>query len=315
MKDRFFAASFQDSGHHPRFPPLHHSMKTLMLIFILTQDSSATGTKWAVMVPKVLDAVMQSTVTIPCNFTCPPSKNRDSIEVFWKIKEKINRKINDKDQFEFIYHPHNDYVKKDFQRRTNLTGDVRQGNCSLQIQSIQESDMKYPLYVRVSNGLDSYSFFKSLVYINISGFNDTRFNSVPDDPFPTTGDNLGDTDETDNPGLVTTICIATIVPVVVVLCAVLLGLVIFKRRKRSTTITREESYGGYYANFHLPQKTVAEKMEIPKKKAHTTIPPLKIIEPGASKQPTNEPVYGNVLNGHCVDPTDNVYANVDYLNP
>ncbi|XP_067094839.1 uncharacterized protein [Osmerus mordax] len=293
---------------------LHHSMKTLTLIIILTLATEADGEEWAITVPKELNAALLSDVTIQCNFTHPPALSEDSVKVFWKIQGKINPEINEKDQHEFIYHPNNGWVKKSFQNRTTFTGNVRKKDCSLKIQNIQESDANSFLYMRLATGKNNYSFNKDLVTIKIKGVNVTRELPFTDSTLQFTSTTAMMT--TEDTGQSTVVYVASIIPFVVVLIAITLGFIFFKHHKRHvTTITREPS--GHYVNF---SRANAEKTEISQKKEPIPLPPLKTTQSGPPKTTIDEPVYGNVL-PHIdfmdlsVDETDNVYANVDCSKP
>lgn len=261
----------------------HNTMSPLMwieMMLILSQASGTSGVDWKADYPKVVLTKMGEDVTIPCNVTYPPSPSKELVQAYWKRQGKIKLTINDNDKNEFLYHPINTFVIKSFQNRTNLTGNVTKGNCSLNIKGIEEGDMGNFYYLRIATGANNFSFINQLVSIQISVFEDA---------------------------LSTTTYIATTVPVVAVLLVAVLGSVwFFKYRKRSRGVTKQES--GYYANFTMTTPTTKpERVKTTKKKDDTQIPPPKVID---------EPVYGNVQGPgdpmDSMDQMDSVYANVDH---
>ncbi|XP_038850581.1 uncharacterized protein LOC120048567 [Salvelinus namaycush] len=288
----------------------HNTMSPLMwieMMLILSQASGTSGVDWKADYPKVVFTNKGDDVTIPCNVTYPPSPSKEPIQAYWKRLGKTKLKINENDKNEFLYHPNNTFVIKSFQNRTNLTGNVTKGNCSLNIKRIEEGDMGPSYYLRIATGANNFSFINELVYINISGTSGT-ISIIPMDKSNTVDSTTTvplATTELCEEALSTTIYIAITVPVVVVLLVAVLGSVwFFKYRKRSRFVTKQVS--GYYANFTMTPMAKPERVKTTKKD-DTQVPPPRVID---------EPVYGNVQGPNdpmdSMDQMDSVYANVDH---
>nr|XP_029477035.1 uncharacterized protein LOC115101699 isoform X2 [Oncorhynchus nerka] len=235
---------------------------------------------WKADYPKVVFTKLGEDVTIPCNVTYPPSQSKEPIQAYWKRWGNTKLKINDNDKNEFLYHPNNTFVIKSFQTRTNLTGNITQGNCSLKINIIQHGDIGHSYYLRIATGADNFSFNKDLVSIQISGTSGT-ISTIPKDMSNTVDSTTTVPLATTKYAPSTATYIATTVPVVAVLLVAVLGIVwFFKYRKRVKTT---------------------------KKKDDTQVSPPKVID---------EPVYGNVQGPDdpmdSMDQMDSVYANVDH---
>ncbi|CDR00732.1 unnamed protein product [Oncorhynchus mykiss] len=154
----------------------HNTMSPLIwieMMLILSQASGTSGVDWKADYPKVVFTNKGDDVTIPCNFTYPPSPSKETIQAYWKRLGNTKLNINDNDKNEFLYHPNNTFVIKSFQNRTNMTGNVTKGNCSLNIKRIEEGDMGPSYYLRIATGANNFSFINDLVYINVSGTSGT----------------------------------------------------------------------------------------------------------------------------------------------
>lgn len=151
---------------HSVFPYAMSKQHELNNTFVV---NSNTGVDWKADYPKVVLTKMGEDVTIPCNVTYPPSPSKEPILAYWKRLGKTKLTINDNDKNEFLYHPNNTFVIKSFQNRTNLTGNVTKGNCSLNIKGIEEGDMGNFYYLRIATGANNFSFINQLVSIQISG--------------------------------------------------------------------------------------------------------------------------------------------------
>ncbi|XP_035607412.1 uncharacterized protein LOC118367830 [Oncorhynchus keta] len=295
-------ASCLDTSFHNTMSPL----MWIVMMLILSQASGTSGLVWKADYPKVVFTKLGEDVTIPCNVTYPPSQSKEPIQAYWKRWGNTKLNINDNDKNEFLYHPNNTFVIKSFQTRTNLTGNITQGNCSLKVNIIQHGDIGHFYYLRIATGADNFSFNKDLVSIQISGTSGT-ISTIPKDMSNTVDSSTTVPLATTKYAPSTATYIATTVPVVAVLLVAVLGIVwFFKYRKRSRGVTKQES--GYYANFTMTTPTTKpERVNTTKKKDDTQVPPPKVID---------EPVYGNVQGPDdpmdSMDQMDSVYANVDH---
>ncbi|XP_020360485.1 uncharacterized protein LOC109907114 isoform X1 [Oncorhynchus kisutch] len=286
----------------------HNTMSPLMwivMMLILSQASGTSGVVWKADYPKVVFTKLGEDVTIPCNVTYPPSQSKGPIQAYWKRWGNTQLNINDNDKNEFLYHPNNTFVIKSFQTRTNLTGNITKGNCSLKINIIQHGDIGHFYYLRIATGADNFSFKKELVSIQISGTSGT-ISTIPKDMSNTVDSTTTVPLTTTENTLPKATYIATTVSVVAVLLVAVLGIVwFFKYRKRARGVTKQES--GYYANFTMTTPTTKPERVNTTKKDDTQVPPPKVID---------EPVYGNVQGPDdpmdSMDQMDSVYANVDH---
>lgn len=125
-----------------------------------------TAQGWSINVMRHINATFHSDVTIPCNFTYSDNKYTGFLEVYWKIKDESESHSEDLDQNAFIFHPNQTYVLKAYKKRTNLTGDIHKGDCSLLIRNISHDVQG--MYLRVKTE-EKYSFKHHKVNIYVSG--------------------------------------------------------------------------------------------------------------------------------------------------
>ncbi|XP_028985735.1 sialic acid-binding Ig-like lectin 12 isoform X2 [Betta splendens] len=196
-------------------------MKLQVLIDLSLMLVLASGSKdqdWNITVPESINATLGSDVTIKCTFDYPKKYSNDSVQVYWKMKVASNITINDQDKNAFICHTNDSFVLTEYRRRTHLIRDESNKSCSVKILNVRHNISD--IYVRIVLTTEKYSFKKHLVSIFVL-------------------------DEDSSP----TLYVVAAVPASAVLIIIIIvsGCLCYRKRRRSKSITREES--GYYANF------------------------------------------------------------------
>ncbi|XP_038129483.1 uncharacterized protein LOC119775542 isoform X2 [Cyprinodon tularosa] len=272
--------------------------------------SLAEGDKWTITITNNrIPTVKGGTVTINCSFTYPKAQHTSNVTIYWKIwKTEGDAKCDktDHDKRAFVFHPNHTCVDSKFSNRTKLIGNKTEGNCSLQINNITQNEPQ--IYLRVWGLSNNYSFIKTneLVSFYIAGVNSSTLNPT----YPTTTDITVDVSTTSYLPTMPddrnqSLYLATLVPIVGLICLAAGGTVAYRKRKRSKKVTREES--GYYMNFKQTSSHSPES-EPPCQTTNKLPPDPKVID---------EPVYINYeisenQMGQQKEHKDNIYGNVDY---
>ncbi|XP_026149259.1 sialic acid-binding Ig-like lectin 12 isoform X2 [Mastacembelus armatus] len=264
----------------------------LSLILILTSKSQ--GQSWNIQVKRKISATLGSDVIIPCNFTYPRKYHTEDVKVYWKKPGNNSFLINDVDKNPFVFHTNETFLLEKYKSRTKLIGNKNEGNCSLKILNIRDSESK--LYVRISAKGENYSFVKNFVSITVQ-------NALPVTLGPDTATTYWVQEKE-----TTSMYLAIFLPVAALLVIILVtGLVCYKKRNRSQPLTREES--AYYANFSRTLETQARSEASCKRLENKTVPELKVID---------EPVYVNLeartdqVDEHT-DFKHKIYENVNFF--
>lgn len=124
----------------------------------LTTGSQTEVSSWTIKVPSSVKGLPGSCVVIPCSFNYPdPSSVVTEFTGMWAEGAHV-----------LIYHPDKSTVKQQYRSRTELLGDIRQKNCSLKIDPLQQSDQG-PFYFRIEMaGYDKFSYKENTVSITMS---------------------------------------------------------------------------------------------------------------------------------------------------
>lgn len=138
-------------------------METLFLLFLFLK---AEASSWSLKVPSSVKGLPGSCVVIPCSYDYPyPGKTVTQFTGIWQ--EDTNK---------LIYHPVASKIMEQFRSRTEQLGDVRQKNCSLKIDPLQQSDQG-PFHFRIEiEDYNSFSYLQNKVSITmISELNPINF--------------------------------------------------------------------------------------------------------------------------------------------
>lgn len=105
--------------------------------------------------PSSVKGVLGSCVVIPCSYNYPdPEKELNQFTAIWT-------KMTD----DIMYHTTNSNIKEEYRTRTELIGDVRNKNCSLKIEPLQQCDQG-PFYFSIEiGGYNKYSYRDNAVSI------------------------------------------------------------------------------------------------------------------------------------------------------
>ncbi|XP_028281645.1 uncharacterized protein LOC114448709 [Parambassis ranga] len=271
----------------------------IVFSLMLVPACNSKGEKWNLTVSRNITAEKGSNITIPCNFTYPSKHHTDNVSVYWKKWGQSLCSKNDKDTNAFIYHPNELCVVEKYRRRTLLEGDKARGSCSLKILNITSNELD--IYVRISVKGDNYSFKGNSVSIFVKG---SGYEAVTSNPDSFSSFTLEDTTMEVILNTSTTMYLAIFIPLATLVIILLVaGISIIAKRRRSQTLTREES--GYYVNFSRASSSPPSESC---SKKDVNCPQPKVID---------DPVYANVQNptgqmNQNMDTTDNIYVNVDY---
>lgn len=144
------------------------SLKWLLVFVFLSFKVIQTETSsWTIKVPSSVKGLLGSCVVIPCSFNYPdPGKTVSAFTGMWTDASN-----------HLICHTDVSKIMQQYRNRINLVGDVRQKNCSLKIDPLQQSDLQQgPFHFRIEiEGYDKYSWKEHTVSITMSEPNPITF--------------------------------------------------------------------------------------------------------------------------------------------
>ncbi|XP_035772302.1 myelin-associated glycoprotein-like, partial [Neolamprologus brichardi] len=118
------------------------------------------ASSWTADVPSSVKGLRGSCVVIPCSYDYPAGEHQ-KVNIFTGIS-----KTTERDQV--IYHATESKILEQYGRRTNLVGNIREKNCSLMIQNLQEPDGG-SFYFRIElEGYAKFSYLTKKVVISVT---------------------------------------------------------------------------------------------------------------------------------------------------
>nr|XP_020492975.2 sialoadhesin-like [Labrus bergylta] len=128
----------------------------LLYVLLCFQAVQTEASSWTATVPSPVKGLLGSCVVIPCTFDYPdPGRTLTGLTGMWT--DQAHQLIN---------HPVQSKVIEQYRGRTELLGDVRQKNCSLKIDPIQQSD-EGPFHFRIEMaGYEKYSYTANCFHCN-----------------------------------------------------------------------------------------------------------------------------------------------------
>ncbi|XP_026149251.1 myelin-associated glycoprotein isoform X2 [Mastacembelus armatus] len=131
--------------------------RALLFVCFCFTVARSEASSWTVTVPQSVRGVLGSCVVISCKYDFPHTTN--------KITGYTGIWYKDTDQV--IYHPQTSNIIENYRSRTELLGNLEQKNCSLKINSLQQSDQG-SFYFRIEiGGHDKYTHSNHKVSITV----------------------------------------------------------------------------------------------------------------------------------------------------
>ncbi|XP_057689703.1 sialic acid-binding Ig-like lectin 14 isoform X1 [Corythoichthys intestinalis] len=115
------------------------------------------ASSWTVAVPSSVNGLIGSCIVIPCSFDYPdPQKDIHEFTGTWWDAENY-----------CTYHPVGSMISQQYQKRTELVGDIKKKDCSLKIDPLQQTDQG-PFHFRIEmKNFDQFSYIDETVSIKI----------------------------------------------------------------------------------------------------------------------------------------------------
>ncbi|XP_061572558.1 sialic acid-binding Ig-like lectin 13 isoform X2 [Cololabis saira] len=126
----------------------------MCICFKVTQTEASS---WTARIPSSVTGLLGSCVVIPCSFNYPdPQKTHPEFTGIW---------VNDADGY--IFHPQGSPMLQQYRGRTKLVGNIRDKNCSLKIERLQESDSGSFFFRIEIKDYNSFSYKDQKVTISV----------------------------------------------------------------------------------------------------------------------------------------------------
>ena len=129
-------------------------------VFPATAHPVWSGGWKAKVVPEV-DALVTSCVVIPCSFT-------HNTDVLSSATLRGSWFLPEEDPEKYIFHEDSADIMDNFRGRTELTGRLREGNCTLKIMEVKDHD-DGPFCFKVDMNNDGFSFVDDCARLNMLG--------------------------------------------------------------------------------------------------------------------------------------------------
>nr|XP_061789758.1 sialoadhesin-like [Nerophis lumbriciformis] len=129
----------------------------IRFLFFFSKITRMETRSWTIDVPSSVNGLPGSCVVIPCSFNYPdPQKDISEFTGVWL--EEANH---------LIYHPIGSMTMQQYHGRTEMVGDIRQKNCSLKIDPLQQSDQG-PFHFRIEmKDFEKFSYSDKTVSIKM----------------------------------------------------------------------------------------------------------------------------------------------------
>ncbi|XP_028325972.1 myelin-associated glycoprotein isoform X3 [Gouania willdenowi] len=129
----------------------------LFVVCLRFEGAQTKLSSWTLEMPTHVKGFPGSCVVIPCLFNYPdPESRATGFTGIWTD-----------DSNHVIYHPVQSKMLQQYRGRTTLMGDIRQRNCSLKIDPLQESDHG-PFHFRIEmDNYEKYSYIEQKVSITV----------------------------------------------------------------------------------------------------------------------------------------------------
>nr|XP_055053159.1 myelin-associated glycoprotein-like [Misgurnus anguillicaudatus] len=134
-------------------------LSCLFAFVLYLRASSASDNSWNAEIPKSVVGLSGSCVVIPCKFNYPSDKKTYYQYQFTGIWYK--------DASDIIYHKETSKIISKFRGRTSLLGDLHHKNCTLKINSLNNSDGGLYMFRIEIKYFNKYSFMESKVSITV----------------------------------------------------------------------------------------------------------------------------------------------------
>ncbi|KAL7840075.1 hypothetical protein AOLI_G00253980 [Acnodon oligacanthus] len=131
----------------------------VLLCFVLQalQWPFTEAEEWSVTMPSEINVLTRSCVVIPCTFTHPPS--HEPSHIIWYSYSST--------KYPVVYSEKPEDVIEPFHGRTEFTGDVKSGNCSLKISHILPAMNEYQLYPWIDPDTVKHKFYHKTVKLKV----------------------------------------------------------------------------------------------------------------------------------------------------
>ncbi|KAM6909815.1 sialoadhesin [Xenentodon cancila] len=129
----------------------------LVFMSIWFKATQTKASSWTAEIPSSVTGLLGSCVVIPCSFNYPdPQKTLTEFTGIW---------VNEPDGY--IFHPEESQMLQQYRGRTELLGNIREKNCSLKIERLQQSDSGSFFFRIQIKDYNSFSYRTKTVTISV----------------------------------------------------------------------------------------------------------------------------------------------------